>query len=58
MFVATDHIQRTWGYISDLDSMLVTMYQHLYEIYPPKFPKMFRELLPQEWKARQKPKLL
>ncbi len=57
MFVATDHIQRTWGYISDVDSMLVTMYQHLYEIYPPKFPKMFRELLPEEWKARQRPRL-
>jgi len=58
VFVATDHIQRTWGYIGDLDSMLVTMYQHLYGIYPPKFPEMFRQLLPEEWKARQKPKLL
>jgi hypothetical protein len=51
VFVATDHIQRTWGYIGDLDSMLVTMYRHLYQIYPPKFPKMFRELLPEEWKT-------
>jgi hypothetical protein len=58
VFVTTDHIQRTWGYIGDLDSMLVIMYQHLYGIYPPKFPKMFRELLPDEWKARQKPKLV
>jgi hypothetical protein len=58
VFVATDHVQRTWGLISDLDSMLLTMYQHLYEIYPPKFPKMFRELLPQEWKARGKPRLV
>jgi hypothetical protein len=58
VFVATDHIQRTWGYIKDLDSMLVTMYQHLYQIYPPKFPDMFRDLLPQEWKARQKPRLV
>ena len=58
VFVATDHIQRTWGYIGDLDSMLVTMYQHLYDMYPPKFPEMFRELLPEEWKARQKPTLL
>lgn len=58
VFVATDHIQRAWGYISDLDSMLLTMYQHLYEIYPPKFPAMFRELLPQEWEAREKPKLV
>jgi hypothetical protein len=58
VFVATDHIQHTWGYISDLDSMLLTMYEHLYDIYPPKFPKIFRELLPEEWKARQRPKLV
>ena len=58
VFVATDHIQRAWGYINDLDSMLLTMYQYLYEIYPPKFPTMFRELLPEEWKARQNPTLL
>jgi hypothetical protein len=58
VFVATDHVQRTWGYIGDLDSMLITMYQHLYQTYPPKFPEMFREFLPQEWKARQKPRLI
>ena len=58
VFVATDHIQRTWGFITDLDSMLLTMYQHLYKVYPPKFPKIFRELLPEEWKARGKPRLV
>jgi hypothetical protein len=58
VFVATDHIQRTWGCIGDLDSMLVIMYQHLYRIYPPRFPKMFEELLPEEWESRQKPKLV
>jgi hypothetical protein len=58
VFVATDHIQRAWGYIDDIDNMIVTMYQHLYEIYPPRFPAMFRELLPEEWKARENPKLL
>jgi hypothetical protein len=58
VFVATDHIQRAWGYINDLDAMLVIMYQYLYEIYPPKFPTIFRGLLPREWKARKKPKLL
>jgi hypothetical protein len=57
VFVSTDHIQRTWGYINDADSMLLTMYQHLYQIYPPKFPKMFRQLLPKEWKARRRPRL-
>jgi len=58
VFVATDHIQHAWGYINDLDSMLLTMYQYLYEIYPPKFPAVFKELLLQEWKARKKPTLL
>ena len=58
VFVATDHIQRTWGYITDLDSMLIIMYQHLYGIYPPKFPAMFQELLPEEWESRQAPKLV
>jgi hypothetical protein len=57
VFVATDHIQRAWGYINDINAMILTMYQHLYEIYPPKFPTMFRELLPEEWKARENPKL-
>ncbi len=58
VFVATDYIQRAWGYISDLDSMILTMYQQLYEIYPPRFPTMFRELLPEEWKARENLELL
>ncbi|MGQ9545678.1 MAG: glycoside hydrolase [Dehalococcoidia bacterium] len=58
VFVATDHIQRAWGYISDLDTMVLTMYQHLYEIYPPKFPAVFSELLPEEWEMRRNPKLL
>jgi hypothetical protein len=58
VFVATDHIQRAWGYVSDIDSMVLTMYQHLYEIYPPKFPTAFKELLPKEWEARENPKLL
>ncbi len=58
VFVSTDHTQRAWGYISDLDSMVLTMYEYLYDIYPPKFPTVFRELLPEEWKARENPKLL
>jgi len=58
IFVATDHIQRAWGYINDIDAMILTMYQHLYEIYPPKFPTIFKELFPEEWKMRETPKLL
>jgi hypothetical protein len=58
VFVATDHIQRAWGYIGDLDTMVSTMYEQLYKIYPPKFPAIFRKLLPQEWQARENPKLV
>jgi hypothetical protein len=58
VFVATDHVQRAWGYIDDIDTMLLTMYQHLYEIYPPRFPTVFKELFPEEWKMRKTPKLL
>jgi hypothetical protein len=58
VFVATDHIQRAWGCIGDIDSMILNMYQHLYEIYPPKFPAIFKELFPEEWRTRQAPKLL
>jgi hypothetical protein len=57
VFVATDHVQRAWGYINDLDAMILTMYEHLYEIYPPDFPTVFRELFPQEWEARENPRL-
>jgi hypothetical protein len=58
VFVSTDHIQRAWSYINDLDSMVLTMYEQLYEIYPPKFPTIFKELFPKEWKMRENPKLL
>jgi hypothetical protein len=58
VFLATDHVQRTWGYIHDLDSMIEVMYQYLYEIYPPKFAGIFKKLFPSEWKARRNPKLL
>ena len=58
VFVATDHIQRTWGYIRDIDAMLLIMYQHLNDIYPPRFLKIFKELFPEEWQTRGIPKLL
>jgi hypothetical protein len=58
VFVATDHVQRAWGFITDIDSMILTMYQHLYEIHPPKFPAMYKELFPEEWRVREEPKLL
>lgn len=58
VLVAIDHIQRAWIYISDIDAMILTIYQQLYGIYPPKFPTIFRELLPHKWKARENPGLL
>jgi hypothetical protein len=58
VFVATDHVQRSWGYIRDLDSMTEIMYQYLYEVYPPKFYTMFKRLLPDEWRTRSNPRLL
>jgi hypothetical protein len=58
VFVATDHVQRSWGYIRDLDSMTEVMYRYIYEIYPPKFLTIFRKVLPDEWKTRRNPKLL
>jgi len=39
VFMATDCLQRAWGYASDnLDLMLTCMYDYLYELYPPLFP--------------------
>jgi hypothetical protein len=57
VFLSTDHIQRAWGCMNDIPAMIETMYEYLYEIYPPEFPAMFRELFPEEWKSRQNPKL-
>ncbi|MEE8471724.1 MAG: glycoside hydrolase, partial [Dehalococcoidia bacterium] len=57
VFLATDHIQRAWGNIGDTDAMVLTMYRHLQQTYPPMFPAMFRELFPEEWAAREDPKL-
>jgi hypothetical protein len=57
VFVATDHIQRAWGCMDDIPAMIEIMYEHLYEMYPPKFPAAFRELFPKEWKSRENPRL-
>ena len=58
VFVATDHVQRSWGCIRDLDSMTEIMYGYLHDIYPPKFSTIFRKVLPDEWKTRKNPTLL
>ena len=55
--MATGHVQRTWAYVRDLDSMIEVMYRYLYEIYPPKFAMIFKKLFRDECKARRNPKL-
>lgn len=38
VFLSLDHIQRTWVKAGDTETVLTTMYEYLYELYPPKFP--------------------
>jgi hypothetical protein len=47
-FLATDEIQRTWGCIADTEGMVEAMYRYLYELYPPLFPGILRELVTPE----------
>ncbi len=44
IYLGTDEIQRAWGAIEDKDGMIVEMYRYLYDLYPPLFPQMLREL--------------
>ena len=38
IFLSLDHIQRTWIKAEDTNTVLTTMYEYLYELYPPKSP--------------------
>lgn len=44
VFLATNEIQRTWGAIADQRGLVIEMYGYLYDLYPPLFPQMLREL--------------
>ncbi len=44
VFMATDHIQRIWGLMPDVEFMVDRMYEYLYEIYPPLFPAMIERI--------------
>ena len=44
IFLATDEIQRAWGSIADQEGMVIEMYGYLYDLYPPLFPQLLREL--------------
>lgn len=44
VFLATDELQRAWGSVADTTALVVEMYRFLYDLYPPLFPQMLREL--------------
>ena len=44
VFMATDHIQKIWGAVPDQEYLVDKMYEFLYELYPPIFPAMIREI--------------
>lgn len=44
LFMATEHIQKIWGAMPDVDYMVERMYEYLYEIYPPLFPAMIERI--------------
>jgi len=48
VFISIDHIQRTWVKAGDVDTILTTMYEYLYRLYPPKFPAILESTLTEE----------
>ncbi|MEW5783993.1 MAG: glycoside hydrolase [Bacillota bacterium] len=44
VFMATEHIQKVWGVVPDVEHMVDRMYEYLYEIYPPLFPAMLNRI--------------
>lgn len=40
VFMATEHIQKVWGLVPDVNYMVDRMYEYLYGVYPPLFPQM------------------
>lgn len=59
VYLAINEIQRAWMCIDDTAGMIEEMYAYLYELYPPKFPQILRELLgPEELAALDAPALV
>ncbi len=59
VFLATDEVQRAWGNIADKQGMVIEMYGYLYDLYPPLFPQILRELAsPEELALVEDPPLL
>lgn len=44
VFLALDHIQRTWMAAGEVDFLLEAMYRYLYDLYPPRFPEILDEV--------------
>ncbi len=46
LFMATDHLQKVWGAApeQEQEQLVDKMYEFLYELYPPIFPAMIREI--------------
>ncbi len=40
LFMATEHIQKVWGVVPNVEHMVDRMYEYLYEVYPPLFPAL------------------
>ena len=47
-FLAINEIQRAWMCIDDTAGMIEQMYEYLYDVYPPRFPQILRELLSED----------
>jgi hypothetical protein len=57
-YLAINEIQRAWMCIDDTAGMIEEMYAYLYEVYPPRFPQILREMLsPEEWARIEEPEL-
>jgi hypothetical protein len=58
VFLALDEIQRAWGSVADREGLVIEMYGYLYDLYPPLFPQLLRELAaPDELALVQDPPL-
>jgi len=47
-FLSINEIQRAWMCIDDTAGMIEQMYEYLYEVYPPRFPQILRDLLSED----------
>lgn len=47
-YLALNEIQRAWMQINDTAAMLEATYAYLYDVYPPRFPAILRDLMSDE----------